>query len=367
MQRKVIILVVISFTAILPSAFLLSSYLKRLDRFSGQFTRTYINACSNLVAYNLGFNSFYIAGSFDGNIYLGNKSILPRLLKMSMSMHDTESVKIDYSVSDKASRSKYRIIVDSPNFHIAYGTSHLILSGWVNSWKADQNKLTIPYFIDCIPLPSGSLVFRYISANSHENSFRKVTFDNKSVDNSSVLEKQVDGQICTSGILEYNKHLNILTYLYNYRNQILILDTNLKLIKSIKTIDDIDTVRFTVSQIKSTGQSVITNPTIMVNPRCATYQQFLLVQSKIMGKKEDDKKFEHSIVIDIYDISKGEYLYSISLHNATKSNISQMKVIDGYLYLMIGKYIQRYKISLPTKAGNEIANLVSLSDYKDIN
>lgn len=332
---------------LIPLTFLLISYLKRLDQLSGDFTRSFPYKYSRKDVIDLEYNSYYIAGTIGKDIYLANSSVTPRLLKINSILQDTQTVVVKSNAELKKERASYEFIIDSPYFYLCYGLQRTVLNGSCSNWHAFKNKIRSPFFLECVPLSPNSMVYRYVSSKTGENSFRKEFLVGDSIENDLILEKQVDGRFCTSGSLEYNKNLHLFTYLYAYRNQILVIDTNLKLIKKIKTIDHIDTAQFEVSKINSSGKTVITKPTILVNPKCASYKQYLLVHSKIMGKGEDDKKFERSTIIDIYDVEKGKYIYSLSLPNYHKSNISQLKVINGDVYVMLGRYFQKYTVRLP--------------------
>lgn len=347
MRTAIKYVTLVTIISLIPIVILLGSYLHRLNKLSGDFTRLFPFNYTDAKFFDLHYNSYYIAGTIDTNIFLGNYSTIPQLLKMNSLLKDTATINVNIIAPNKNELGSYRIIVDSSNFYVYYGMRHTVMKGSTDNWTAFPLNIFSPYFHAAVPVSSSSMVFAYMNSKKNENSFRKESIGGAKIENDEILEKQVDGQFCTSGILEYNKQLNVLTYLYTYRNQILVMDTNLNLIKKIKTIDGIDTARFEVSKINSTGSKVITKPTILVNPKCATYKQYLLVHSKIMGKHEDDKQFEHSTVIDIYDIQQGHYVYSFSLPNNKKVNISQLKVINGDVYTMSGKYLNKYRIKLP--------------------
>ncbi len=333
--------------SLFPILILLSSYQERLSKLAGDFKREIRYKVSKTIAFDLKYNSYYVAGSAGDYMFLGNHSTKPRLLRISKLLKDTATIGVTVNDELEAKNANYRIILDSLNFYLLYGLEHRVLIGRTGLWQATRHDIDPPFFQQGLPISNSSVAFRYISSQKKQNSLIKISTNGSKIENDKVLEKQVDGRFCTSGNLEYNKKLNVLTYLYAYRNQILVLDTNLNLLKKIKTIDHIDTARFEVSTINSSRQKVITKPTILVNPKCATYKQYLLVHSKIMGNEEDDTQFEHSTAIDIYDIQNGTYVYSFYLPNPNKVNISEIKIIDGYVYTLSQHYISRYTIQLP--------------------
>jgi hypothetical protein len=241
----------------------------------------------------------------------------------------------------------YKTYIDSPNFYLFNGQSRTILKGEVGRWNALPDPVYTPYFYESAPISNNSIAFAYVSATTKQNSLRKESITGSRIENDKILEKQVDGLFCTSGILDFNKELKQLTYTYRFRNQILVIDTNLRLIKKLKTIDPIDSAKFIAEEIRSNNASVLTSPPPLVNANCASWKNYLFVQSRIMGKNEDEVLFKNSTVIDIYDLKKFKYVYSLYLPNENEKVISQFKIIDGYIFTITGHYIYRYKIQLP--------------------
>ncbi|WEK21344.1 MAG: hypothetical protein P0Y49_09340 [Candidatus Pedobacter colombiensis] len=331
-----------------PILILFIRYHAKLKVLSYDFERRIPFEVTDIKGLDLRFNSYYIAGSSDENIYLGNYTTLPRLLRTNSPLTDTQTINIDLRYTTSHGVSDYKIYVDSINFYVFYGLERSILKGKTNEWRASTWTISCPFFQESVPLNDNSLVFRYVSSKTQCNAFRKATYPAGTIENDTILIKQVDGQYCTSGNLEYNKNLQLFTYLYAYRNEIIVMDTSLNLVRKIKTIDPIDSAFFNVSAIQSNGSSVITTPALLVNPKCATWKNYLFVHSTLMGKKEDDTQFKYSTVIDIYDIARGAYVYSFYLPNTQHKNISQFKVINGYVYTIHDSFIYRYKIQLPT-------------------
>lgn len=313
------------------------------------FKRNILQHTKEMKGFDLKYNSYYIAGHVGDNLYLGNVTTKPRLLKIDGELRDTQL--FDIKIYNKSAEIKgvYQVAVDAERFYLYNGVERAILSGETSRWMANPNPIPKPFFQEMVPLNKQSVVFRYLSSRTNANSLRKETLHQGRVENDQILEKQVDGQFCTTGILNYHPDLNILTYLYAYRNEILVIDTNLKLIRKLKTIDPIDTARFNIAAIQSEDSKVITGPSVLVNAKCAAWKNYLFVQSKIMGRNEDERLFKKSTVIDIYDLQKFEYIGSLYLPNQVAGNIRQFEVVGNHIYTMIGHYIQRYTYHIPNK------------------
>lgn len=117
----------------------------------------------------------------------------------------------------------------------------------------------------------------------------------------------------------------------------------------MKTIDPIEHAKFKVSRIESEHSSTFTSPALLVNANCSWWKNYLFVQSKLMGKQEDETRFKYSTVLDIYDLKKSVYLYSVYLPLLNDHPIRQFKVIGGLIYTLTDNNIASYTIKLPDK------------------
>lgn len=347
MKKPIKYLLSIGFLSIIPILLLFSNYYIRLENISYNFKRKIPYHITDITKFDLKYNSFYIAGHLGSNLYLSNYVTTGYILKINTQFRDTSSLLVDINRSDLKTEGLYKTYIDSPNFYLFNGQSRTILKGEVGKWNALPDPVYTPYFYESAPISNNSIAFAYVSATTKQNSLRKESITGSRIENDKILEKQVDGLFCTSGILDFNKELKQLTYTYRFRNQILVIDTNLRLIKKLKTIDPIDSAKFIAEEIRSNNASVLTSPPPLVNANCASWKNYLFVQSRIMGKNEDEVLFKNSTVIDIYDLKKFKYVYSIYLPNENEKVISQFKIIDGYIFTITGHYIYRYKIQLP--------------------
>lgn len=346
-MKKVITNLIIAFIAsIIPIGVLVYGYTFRMKEITYDFERKIITPAKDVKMKNIKYNSYYFAGHLGERIYLGNYTASRHVLEVSTSLADTQSKTISVDKMDFKAKGNYNLYVDNNRFYMLNGLERSILSGDNNSWVARKDKIFVPYFTQSIPLSNSSVVYRINSAKTGYNSLRKESFLGR-IDNETALKKQIDGVFCTDGKLEYNKHLGIFTYMYYYRNQVLLLDTNLNVIGKIKTIDPIDTAKFQVSKINANKASTFSSTRLLVNARCSAWNNYLFIQSKLIGKHEDENSFKTSIVIDVYDIPRGIYLYSFYLPDLNFDPIRQFKVMDGCIMTLSGNFIVKYTIKLP--------------------
>ncbi|TCC99567.1 hypothetical protein [Pedobacter hiemivivus] len=169
----------------------------------------------------------------------------------------------------------------------------------------------------------------------------------KSVD----LPIQVDGFYCNDGTLHYNKDLQKLYYLFSYRGEILTLDTSLKMLSTIKTIDTItkSNIKVVSVNINFKGRFAKKNIQVkqnnIVNALISTDQKFIYVCSKIKGDNEKYKDSHKNILIDVYSIKSEKYLYSFYLPKLNRDIIFGFEVKKNNITVITENRILTYKIT----------------------
>lgn len=123
-----------------------------------------------------------------------------------------------------------------------------------------------------------------------------------------ILEKQLDGFMCTDGMLSYNPTLKRVIYTYYYRNQFVVLDTALRLMYRHHTLDTIHTARIRVSH--SRQYVSLASPQAVVNRFAETYGDRLFIVSAIRADNQMQHTFENGLTLDIYGLQDGSYLFS---------------------------------------------------------
>jgi hypothetical protein len=160
-----------------------------------------------------------------------------------------------------------------------------------------------------------------------------------------ILQKQVDGIFCVEGTLHFNREIGKLVYLYTYRNQFMVMDTNVNLINRYHTIDTFSRARIKVVDIDGGRSRMVTGMPLVVNSKSCVFGGSLFIRSNIMSKNEDERKFRNGAVIDVYDLLTGAYLKSFYLANYRGNNLSHFKIARGHLIAIFGNYLVRYKFS----------------------
>ena len=85
-------------------------------------------------------------------------------------------------------------------------------------------------------------------------------------------------------MMQFDQQSQKFIYTYYYRNQFIIADTNLKLIRRGSTIDTTTKAKLKVAHIKETGQRKIASLPPTVNKLTAVSNNLLFVNSKLIGR-----------------------------------------------------------------------------------
>ncbi|RQO79076.1 hypothetical protein DBR40_04980 [Pedobacter sp. KBW01] len=164
--------------------------------------------------------------------------------------------------------------------------------------------------------------------------------------NKYVLPKQVDGIFCTDGWLQYDFKRANLYYLYAYRGEFLILDTNLHKIKIIKTIDTIRTAKINLGvedlKLENGRQAIQTKqikPPNIVNRGFCVNDGLIYILSNIKADNETAKDFYQNQPIDVYSISSKQYVHSFYIPKFKGLKPKQIEVIGNTLVAIYENYL----------------------------
>ena len=189
-------------------------------------------------------------------------------------------------------------------------------------------------------ISKSSKVFQSINFSKRKNSLLK-----SSGPQEYVLKKQVDGLLCTDGVLDYSSQLNLVIYTYRYRNQYICLDTNLNVVRFGKTIDTTSVAKISVSEMH--GKITMAKPPLMVNREAYVYGKYLFVHSNLMARNESLENFKNNSVVDVYDLSNASYRFSFYVENYNGLKMQQFKV-SGLSFIALFRDVV-VKYDLPSR------------------
>jgi hypothetical protein len=324
----------------------LSPISKRIYRNS--FTRNFVHdALTQEAEIDLQYNSYYIAGTSTNKIYLGNFTAPAQMIVADKSLADSQHVKLQIRNLGKIEDpKKFKVVVDSPHFFLTHGSMPGIFRGRINEWQAERLIPDSAYFVDAIPFESSSLALRSYSTFSKAFELAKATVDSPYFEfKYDLLKKQIDGIFCVEGNLHYNRELKKIVYLYTYRNQYMVIDTNLNLIHQYHTIDTFSHAMIKVANVKS-NESILTGLPARINGYSCVSGKYLFVRSNLMAKNDSEERFREGAVIDVYDLTTGNYLHSFYINNYQNIGMSMFQVFGNSLVALFDKYMVVYNLNL---------------------
>lgn len=295
---------------------------------------------------DLQLNSYYIAGSDNNKIYLGNTTAQLLVTVLDSTLKQKVQYQIELDNKNLPFKS-VKIKVAVPYFYVYDGTVPCVFRGNIKDWKAKLLKKGGEYFSLAEPMDSTVMAVRTQKRGSGESvmatlDLRDTTRTNL---NPAILQKQIDGIFDTDGQMTYSKELNRLVYLYAYRNQFTVTDNNLKIDYRGNTIDTISQANLNIVNIKSHNQKKLGKQPLIVNKNCAVFNNLLFVSSGIPGHYENIKVWEQASIIDLYDLSRKTYILSFYVYNEENAKMKNFIIQDSVLYALIGNRIVRYNLS----------------------
>ncbi|QRY55918.1 DoxX family protein [Sphingobacterium siyangense] len=310
------------------------------------FTRRFLNHPVVLDSKVLDLDNpdYYFAGSDDSHIYLGNRIFPQILLTVDTGLKSQQLTKV---VPDnmKHQFASIKIQVFPPHYYFYDGSVPVIFKGRLGSENAKTLSLGDAFFNQLVVIDSTRFVLRTQSGNTKE--FALASFDLLPLTRvklyPNILEKQIDGVFDVDGNLTIDRSDNTLIYTYLYRNEFIVMDTNLSIDRRLNTID---TTR--IAQIKITklgdGRHKMNAPPFKVNRQSVAHRGLLFNQSDLMGKHESRQEWKSAKVIDVYRTDKQEYIGSFYIYNKKERKMKDFLLTDNYCYVIMGDEVLRYRI-----------------------
>jgi hypothetical protein len=296
---------------------------------------------------DLKYDSYYIAGITADHIYLGNSTASLHLLKTNSALTDTQHIVMKIKDINKLKLKSLQTKVDPPYFYFMDILMPGILRGQINTWVADTLILGSEYFTSVVPISEYSLALRSINRKRHENELKKKIIGpapSKAI--AKLLEKQIDGVFCTDGMLHYNSQLNKIIYLYYYRNQYIVMDTNLNLVHRGNTIDTIKRAQIKVASIRSQNSKTMATPPLKVNKQSCTSGNLLFINSSLLADNETKLFFDNASVIDVYDLKNYQYKFSFYLRNHENKKMREFRIYNNILIALYDHYLIKYDLNI---------------------
>lgn len=296
---------------------------------------------------DLGINSYYFAGVDNDRIYLGNVTAPLILTSVDTSLKTSTAMKIHLDKSDHKYRN-LQVQVKAPYYYLYDGSVPVIYRGSLGDSLTKTISHRDAYFTQLVVLDSSRFAIR--TQNRHNQQYTLASLDlstnPKLKMESSILEKQLDGVFDSDGKLIGSRGVQQLIYTYSYRNQFIVMDHYLGVVKRLNTIDTTRWANIETRQL-SDGKHKMTAPPLIVNKATTANGDLLFNESNLMGKHESAKAWKNAAVVDIYRTDRQEYLGSFYIPNRKENKMSHMLAAGSHLYVLIGNELIRYKLRKP--------------------
>ena len=343
-QRSIILIIscaLLSTAVVIMLFFLSEDMIHRNNSFLRQFPPHVITEGRTV---DIEYDSYYIAGATKTEVYLGNYTSPRNVTVVNTISLDTQHVVLDIKNAQSLKIFHLILKVDSPDFFLTDGGVPLVFEGKVNDWRATQrHAFDSAYFIDSEPISRNSFAMRYMLSSTKEYTLGKQTQKPHHVQFASgLLQKQVDGRFCVDGMLHYDKEMRWLVYLYYYRNQYIVADTNLNLIHRGRTIDTVSHARIKVAEISRTNSRTLAAPPLIVNKMSSVSAGRIFVNSSLISKTENKNTFDNASVIDVYNLRNREYKFSFYIFDYKGNKIRDLQIVGDKLIVLIDHYITVY-------------------------
>lgn len=318
---------------------------KKMQR-NNAFQRRYPHHPVNeLQRFDVGFNSYYLAGNTKDSVYLGNTTAPLHVLALTRELQDSVHHSIKIPNSGIMFKS-LKIIIEDTLFYIIDGSVPLILKGETKSLTGTKFHQLSQEFLRAKYINKDNFVVRTFDNHTTANVLGKITLGDTILSNRypSLLIAHDDPFFDTDGLLLYNQQLHKIIYVYFYRNEFVVANTDFSLDYIGKTIDTISRAQLDVRTITSKNERKMGKNPIFVNLRASTYGEYLFIQSDRLGKHESEETIKTAAIIDVYNLTNQTYLFSFYLYHSGLKKLHEFKVDGKNLYALIDTYLIHYQL-----------------------
>jgi hypothetical protein len=297
----------------------------------------------------------YFAGATTQEIFFGNPRDPFDLLVTDSALGAPRHIRLSVVGGENLELTGSRIEIDSPFFYIKAGNLPGIFKGALGQWEALLTSDSITFFTQAVPITPNSFVF--VPGNNTRKTDNQYRLRKSSGTAQVKLEPEFfDAQADTlsaMGMLRYSKELDCVVYVYYYRDEYMVMDSELNVLYRTSTID-------TVNQGHIKPMEYI-NPEL-VNTNAEIYKGFLFLGSTLVARNESPLLRDSVAVVDVFDIKNNIYLFSFYLPDYEGIRVQSFKIIKDRIVAIYDQHavIYAFKEHHPFKLSfmNPIKNIL---------
>lgn len=242
----------------------------------------------------------------------------------------------------KLASEQFKLMADQKHLYINYVKQKEVLSFDLSTSHVQSYKLMqFPYRL--LRTEIGKLVINCLDTNKKQPFLLKQDL----IGNLKGTEiypwpNEDKGIIPIDGELHFDPSTNLISYHYFYKNGFILLDTNLKLLSTIKTIDTILHSKVSVKELN--GSFTLGAPPKIVSGHASADAGKLYIHGYLKADNETVKNFRNHTVIDVYDTIKGTYVNSFYIPAFDGKKMNGFNVSKGRLICLYEAYVVIYTI-----------------------
>lgn len=287
---------------------------------------------------------YYFAGATNAKVYLANTVKPFEVLTIDTDMSDTSLVHLDLGSTERLKYFRITVKIDSPYFYFMDGAIPYMYRGNTNTWEGEHFMKDSTYFIDALPISPGSFAISALSTKTNEKALGKLVVNEDVKLNHDLLERQFDGLFDVDGSLSYDKALNKLVYVYFYRNEYMVMDTNLNLNYRGNTIDTFRIAQVKTADVYSNKIIELSAPPVITNKSHAVYRQWLFIHSLLPAKNENMDQFNKASAVDVYNLNSRTYQFSFYIYDEDGDKLRNIMVHNNTLYALYERSIRSFDL-----------------------
>jgi hypothetical protein len=278
-------------------------------------------------------------GSRDGKLYFQGNS--PYEVYIT-DLHGDSVTRLALSIPpDKKLRSGIQMYLNGRHLYLSSRNMPGIIAYDLDSGSSHRHVFN-QYFSKDALLSKDQFILRTIDPEEEDPKFIKIDLKNNLRSEDHFSEKNGKGNFPTDGILYFDSTTHLACYTYFYQNGFICMDTNLNVKVKARTIDTITKREVQVAQV---GKSyTMKQPPQFVNYIGAVSAGKLYLQSKLKADNEFPLDFAENTIVDVYNLSGGNYITSFYIPSQKGKKPSQFHLIDKKLYVIYGKTVALYDL-----------------------
>lgn len=244
--------------------------------------------------------------------------------------------------NNAAISSLFTCIVDSPYTYIAAGNARIIIKAKSGD-SSTIYKLPESVFLQTVLLSNNLVAMRMFKGLNPIFAKRNLS-TGELTKGEDIFNNKNDAGIGSDGELRYDKTSNLLIYVEYYNNQAVFMDSNMNIVKKIKTIDINIQNLLKTDEIGSKGILTNTSPKRMINRSSSVVGGYLFICSRLKADNETNDQFRNNTVVDMYNIKSGLRENSFYIPEYKREKSYSFKIIDDLIFALYKNHIVAYKL-----------------------